>query len=92
MAQESLFREKEVDNLTNLIYGHTGNDADSELRIDSNRYDVNPERLKIFRSAAMKKALKQKFVTGQTQDQIVKNLLNMSDSDNEGDLDRDQKE
>ena len=40
----------------------------------------------------MKKALKQKFVTGQTQDQIVKNLLNMSDSDNEGDLDREQKE
>ena len=31
----------------------------------------------------MKKALKAKFVTGQSQDQIVKNLLNMSDSDND---------
>jgi hypothetical protein len=29
----------------------------------------------------MKKLLKSKFVTGQSQDQIMKNLLNMSDSD-----------
>lgn len=36
----------------------------------------------------MKKALKAKFVTGQTQDQIVKNLLNMSDSDNEDEIDK----
>lgn len=92
MASESLFREKEVDNLTNLIYGSSGLEGDNELRTDTYRYDVNPERLKIFRSPAMKKALKQKFVTGQTQDQIVKNLLNMSDSDNDGELDRDQKD
>ena len=44
MAQESLFREKEVDNLTNLIYGPPAA-ADTDLRVDSNRYDVNPERL-----------------------------------------------
>jgi hypothetical protein len=32
----------------------------------------------------MKRLLKTKFVTGQSQDQIMKNLLNMSDSEDEG--------
>ena len=50
---------------------------------DCNRYDVNPQKLRVFANANLKKALKAKFVTGQSQDQIVKNLLNMSDSDNE---------
>lgn len=58
--------------------------------IDSNRYDVNPTRLNRFRNAALKKHLKSRFVTGQTQDQIVKNLLNMSDSDGEMDIDKEQ--
>lgn len=50
--------------------------------------------MEIFRSPALKKILKSKFVTGQSQDQIVKNLLNMSDSDNEkdeaADIDKEQ--
>lgn len=32
----------------------------------------------------MKKLLKKKFVTGQSKDKILMNLLNMSDSDEEG--------
>lgn len=31
-----------------------------------------------------KKLLKKKFVTGQSKDKILENLINMSDSDNEG--------
>lgn len=61
-----------------------------EQTLDCNRYDINPERLSIFRRPAVKKALKQKFVTGQSQDQIVKNLLNMSDSDNDEGADIDK--
>jgi hypothetical protein len=32
----------------------------------------------------MKKLLKKKFVTGQSKDKVLMNLLNMSDSDEEG--------
>jgi len=31
---------------------------------DCNRYDVNPQKLKIFANANFKRALKAKFVTG----------------------------
>jgi hypothetical protein len=31
---------------------------------DCNRYDVNPQKLRIFANANVKKALKAKFVTG----------------------------
>jgi hypothetical protein len=34
----------------------------------------------------MKKLVKRRFVTGQNSDQIVKNLLNMSDSEDEAAL------
>lgn len=87
LNQQSLFREREVDNLNSLIYSQQSERLGEEY-VDSNRYDINPQKLQMFRSPAMKKALKAKFVTGQTQDQIVKNLLNMSDSDNEDEIDK----
>lgn len=62
LTKQSLFREREVDNLTSLIY--TNQAEISEKLTDCNRYDTAPEKLQMFRSAAMKKALKAKFVTG----------------------------
>jgi hypothetical protein len=32
--------------------------------VDSNRYDINAEKLKMFKDPNLKKALKAKFVTG----------------------------
>lgn len=66
LSKQSLFREREVDNLTSLIYKTANNNDENgnESRVDSNRYDINPSKLQMFRSAAMKKALKAKFVTG----------------------------
>ncbi len=83
LNEQSLFREREVDNLHNIIYNNKSERENNEDALDCNRYDVNPQKLNIFRNSRLKKALKAKFVTGQSQDQIVKNLLNMSDSDNE---------
>ena len=51
--------------------------------VDTNRYDVHPSKLEHFTHPDLKKLLKSKFVTGQSQDQIMKNLLNMDDSDDE---------
>jgi len=45
---------------------------------------VNPKRLEIYQQNKMKKLLKKKFVTGQSKDKVLMNLLNMSDSDEEG--------
>ena len=77
-----------MQNLRDLIYGAIdseattyGEDMDESLIVDSNRYDVHPSKLELFTDPDMKKLLKSKFVTGQSQDQIMKNLLNMSDSD-----------
>jgi len=92
-AKEILFREREVDSLMNMIYGASqeldaGDDDEDDLAIDSRRYDVAPEKLLMFKSGAVKRRLKLKFVTGQSSDQIVKNLLNMSDSEGEADADK----
>lgn len=46
--KQILFREREVDNLTSLIYGNSDDpnmDLESEDLVDSNRYDVDPEKL-----------------------------------------------
>ncbi len=51
--------------------------------VDTNRYDVSERKLLKYLKPGVKKQLKQKFVTGQSSDQIMKNLLNMSDSDEE---------
>lgn len=56
---------------------------DESLIVDSNRYDVHHSKLEHYTYPSVKKLLKSKFVTGQSQDQIMKNLLNMSDSDDE---------
>lgn len=88
--QQSLYREREVQNLRDMIYGDIDSDAitsaenfDDSLIVDTNRYDVHPSKLELYTDPDMKKLLKSKFVTGQSQDQIMKNLLNMSDSDEE---------
>ena len=88
--QQSLYREREVQNLRDMIYGAIESDAttsgetfDDSLIVDTNRYDVHPSKLELYTDPDMKKLLKSKFVTGQSQDQIMKNLLNMSDSDEE---------
>lgn len=49
-TQQTLFREKEVDNLQELIYGEAGleqaeSDSMPKLDLDTIRYDVNPLRL-----------------------------------------------
>ena len=95
-AQQNLFRERQVDSLIEMIYGRMGNsfedknngydsdqDDEAQAHLDSYRYDVAAEKLNMFSNPAVKRKLKTKFVTGQGQDQIVKNLLNMSDSEAE---------
>lgn len=93
--QQTLFREREVQNLRDLIYGKIDSAAttdyeeeqplDDSLIVDTNRYDVHPSKLEFYLQPDVKKLLKSKFVTGQSQEQIMKNLLNMSDSDEEED-------
>ena len=51
--------------------------------LDTNRFDVAAEKLAMYKRGAVKRKLKSKFVTGQNSDQIVQNLLNMSDSEGE---------
>lgn len=59
------FREREVDNLQNLIYGNEGqNDWASEETIDSNRFTAPKVKLELFKRKAMKKLVKKRFVTG----------------------------
>ena len=92
--KQILFREREVDNLTALIYGSTeapvSDDIESEDIVDSNRFDVDKSKLELFKQKDMKKMLKSKFVTGGSDDQVVKNLLNMSDSEDEEKIDKEQ--
>ena len=64
MNEQSLFREREVDNLHNIIYNNDATPENNENANDCNRYDVNPQKLKMFANASVKKALKAKFVTG----------------------------
>ena len=63
-----LFKEREVDNLMNLIYGasesqmHTTDfDGDDDVEgdfFDTNRYDVAKEKLNMFTIPAVKRKLK----------------------------------
>jgi hypothetical protein len=70
-AQQILFKEKQVDNLMNMIYSPEGGEqtvADSDEALDTNRYDVAEAKLAMYRRKAVKRKLKQRFVTGQSQD------------------------
>ena len=51
---------------------------------DTLRFDVNPSKLNLYSKPSFKKLLKKKFVTGISKDKVLENLLNMSDSDQEG--------
>ena len=67
-AKQLLFKEREVDNLMNLIYGAsesqmdtTDFDGDDDVEggfIDTNRYDVAKEKLNMFAISAVKRKLK----------------------------------
>ena len=75
-SKHILFKEKEVDSLMNMIYGSTQDletmdEDDEDGVIDTYRFDVAKEKLSMYRNSAVKGKLKQKFVTGQGQDQIV---------------------
>ena len=93
-----MFREREVDSLKDLIYGKQDDSTtvDDELETDTLRFDINPIKLERFKGQGYKRLLKKKFVTGQSQDKILENLLNMSDSEGEGkdaegnEIDKDQ--
>jgi hypothetical protein len=72
---QSLYREREVQNLRDMIYGSIDTDAttsgenfEDSLIVDTNRYDVHPSKLELYTDSDMKKLLKSKFVTGQSQD------------------------
>jgi hypothetical protein len=73
-----------------LIYGKDSGDRnevqddDAEMMYDTLRYDVNPIKLNQYAISNFKKLLKKKFVTGIAKDKVLENLLNMSDSDEEG--------
>lgn len=56
--------------------------------LDSHRYDVAKEKLAMYKRSDVKKKLKSKFITGQGSDQIVQNLLNLSDSEGEQDAEK----
>jgi len=83
-----------------MIYGASmeempmddGDDSDDDDMkggaLDTNRFDVAPEKLLMFKDTAVKRKLKTKFVTGQSSDTIIKNLLNQSDSEGEQDAEK----
>lgn len=73
LDRQSLFREREVQNLRDLIYGEINKEddlptEDESLIVDSNRFDVHHSKLEQFTYPSVKKLLKSKFVTGQSQD------------------------
>lgn len=87
-AKHILFKECEVDNMMSMIYGASMDDMKVEMEgddsedddmtggaLDTNRFDVAPEKLRMYKDSAVKRKLKTKFVTGQGSDQIIKNLL-----------------
>jgi len=50
LAQQSLFREKEVDNLQALIYGSSDSASTvASLDTDTNRFDVSSMKLNIYK-------------------------------------------
>lgn len=66
--KQNLFRERQVDNIQELIYGKPKEEnkapGDSGLEFDSFRFDVNPLKLEQYGLKSHKKLLKKKFVTG----------------------------
>ena len=64
--QQTLFREREVDSLKDLIYGKQDDTTtvDDELETDTLRFDINPIKLERFKGQGYKRLLKKKFVTG----------------------------
>ena len=99
LDQQTLFREREVDSLKDLIYGKQDElmtVEEYELENDTLRFDISPIKLERFKGQGYKRLLKKKFVTGQSKDKILENLLNMSDSEGEGkdadgtEIDKDQ--
>ncbi|CDW84912.1 bms1l protein [Stylonychia lemnae] len=86
--KQSLYREREVQSLQSMIYNEINKEdedyqEDTEYIVDTNRYEVSQVKLQMYLNKDVKKLLKSKFVTGQSQEQIMKNLLDMSDSDEE---------
>ena len=74
--------------MMSMIYGASMDDMKVEMEgddsedddmtggaLDTNRFDVAPEKLRMYKDSAVKRKLKTKFVTGQGSDQIIKNLL-----------------
>lgn len=69
LDRQTLFREKEVQSLRDMIYGEIDKDdeqmeEDSEYIVDTNRFEVNFEKLKRYLITDVKKKLKSKFITG----------------------------
>ena len=91
-AAQTLFRERQVDNIQDLIYGDQESTETGGSLFDCQRFDVHPSKLLKYRQKPYKKLLKKKFVTGQNKDKILENLMNLSDSDNDNEekIDKDQ--
>lgn len=93
-VKQSLYRERQVDDLHAIIYGKSTDQQEylggqilddiQALDLETNRFDGNPLRFTSFARPQTKRLLKKRFVTGQTRDKIMDNLLNLSDSDGEG--------
>ena len=67
LDKQTLFREREVDSLKDLIYGRQDEETyieDDELVYDTLRFDINPIKLERFVGKGYKRLLKKKFVTG----------------------------
>ncbi len=57
--------------MRDLIYGEQDTEAETEedsLAVDTNRYDVHPSKLELYTRPDVKRLLKSKFVTGQSQE------------------------
>lgn len=66
---QALFREREVDNLQNLIYNQDSTtDYMDEHAIDSTRFTAPKAKLQLFTRKSVKKLVKKRFVTGQGSD------------------------
>lgn len=79
-GQESYFRDSATQNLFDLIYktedAESTQDSIGNNNLDCTRFDVAPKKLERFADSRMKKLLKKKFVTGQTRDKVLENLMN----------------
>ena len=73
-AKQSLFRERQVDDLHALIYGKSTDQQEylggqifddvQALDTETNRFDGNPLRFKSFARPSTKRLLKKRFITG----------------------------